>query len=158
MEVKINKEIRNYTETVFFGLSLRQFIFSAAACGVAVILYFLLRNRFGVETVSWICVLDALPMALFGFVRYHGMYLEGFIWAWIRSEVLMPSRLLFGNTNIYYQAFQPLIEKLRRPTEEPAICPGPYHFDIPAQLIDPDGSMPTTRLSDKSQKSKRGGA
>ena len=32
MEVKINKEIRNYTESMFFGLSLRQFIFSVLAC------------------------------------------------------------------------------------------------------------------------------
>ena len=36
LEVKINKEIRNYTESMFFGLSLRQFIFSVLACGVAV--------------------------------------------------------------------------------------------------------------------------
>ena len=35
MEVKINREIRNYTESMFFGLSLRQFIFSVLACGVA---------------------------------------------------------------------------------------------------------------------------
>ena len=27
MEVKINREIRNYTEAMFFGLSMRQFIF-----------------------------------------------------------------------------------------------------------------------------------
>ena len=40
MEVKINKEIRNYTEAIFFGLSLRQFIFSVLACGIAVGLYF----------------------------------------------------------------------------------------------------------------------
>ena len=33
MEVKINKEIRDYTESVYFGLSLRQFIFSILACG-----------------------------------------------------------------------------------------------------------------------------
>ena len=32
MEVKINREIRNYTESMFFGLSLRQFIFSVLAC------------------------------------------------------------------------------------------------------------------------------
>ena len=32
MEVKINKEIRNYTESMFFGLSLRQFVFSVLAC------------------------------------------------------------------------------------------------------------------------------
>ena len=41
MEVKINREIRNYTEAMFFGLSLRQFIFSACACVVAVGIYFL---------------------------------------------------------------------------------------------------------------------
>lgn len=40
MEVKINKEIRDYTEAIFFGLSLRQFIFSGLACGIAVGLYF----------------------------------------------------------------------------------------------------------------------
>lgn len=27
MEVKINREIRDYTESLFFGLSLRQFFF-----------------------------------------------------------------------------------------------------------------------------------
>ena len=55
MEVKINREIRNYTESMFFGLSLRQFIFSVLACGVAVGLYFLLRPYVGTETVSWVC-------------------------------------------------------------------------------------------------------
>ena len=28
MEVKINREIRNYTESMFFGLSMRQFIWA----------------------------------------------------------------------------------------------------------------------------------
>lgn len=36
MEVKINREIRNYTESMFFGLSMRQFVFSILACGVGV--------------------------------------------------------------------------------------------------------------------------
>ena len=43
MEVKINREIRNYTESMFFGLSLRQLIFSALAVAVAVGLYFLMK-------------------------------------------------------------------------------------------------------------------
>ena len=58
MEVKINREIRNYTESMFFGLSLRQFIFSVLACAVAVGLYFLLKPYLGTETVSWVCILD----------------------------------------------------------------------------------------------------
>ena len=62
MEVKINKEIRDYTEAIFFGLSLRQFIFSGLACGIAVGLYFLLHPYMSMETVSWICVLGAAPM------------------------------------------------------------------------------------------------
>ena len=50
MEVKINREIRNYTESMFFGLSLRQLIFSALAMAVAVGLYFLLKPYVGTET------------------------------------------------------------------------------------------------------------
>lgn len=59
MEVKINKEIRNYTESMFFGLSMRQFIFSALACIVAVGLYFMLKPYVGTETVSWLCIAKA---------------------------------------------------------------------------------------------------
>ena len=76
MEVKINREIRNYTESMFFGLSLRQFIFSVLACGVAVGLYFLLRPYVGTETVSWVCILGAAPFAALGFVKYNGMTAE----------------------------------------------------------------------------------
>ena len=76
MEVKINREIRSYTESMFFGLSMRQFIFSVLAIGVAVGLYFLLRPHFGVETVSWMCILGAVPFALLGFLNYHGMTAE----------------------------------------------------------------------------------
>lgn len=88
MEVKINKEIRNYTESMFFGRSLRQFIFSLLACGVAVGLYFILRPYFGIETLSWVCILGAAPFAVMGFVRYNGMTAEQFVWAWIKSEFL----------------------------------------------------------------------
>ena len=47
MEVKINKDVREYTESMFFGLSLRQFIFSFIALVVAVVIIFGL-NPFGV--------------------------------------------------------------------------------------------------------------
>ena len=110
MEVKINKEIRNYTESMFFGLSMRQFLFSVLACGVAVGLFFLLRGRFGTETVSWMCVLGASPFAVMGFVRYNGMTAEQFVWAWIKSEFIMPKKLLFVPENLYYEAMKNAIE------------------------------------------------
>ena len=79
MEVRINREIREYTESVFFGLSLRQFFFSALACAVAVGTYFLLRPVLGLEAVSWICIMAAFPFAMIGFVKYNGMSAEKFI-------------------------------------------------------------------------------
>ena len=110
MEVKINKEIRNYTESMFFGLSMRQFLFSVLACGVAVCLFFLLRGRFGTETVSWMCILGASPFAVMGFVRYNGMTAEQFVWAWIKSQFLMPKKILFAPENLYYEAMKNAIE------------------------------------------------
>ena len=110
MEVKINKEIRNYTESMFFGLSLRQFIFSVLACGVAMGLYFLLRSRFGTETLSWVCILGAFPFAAMGFIKYNGMTAEQFVWAWIKSEFLMPKKLMFLPDNLYYETMKPTIE------------------------------------------------
>lgn len=103
MEVKINKEIRDYTESVYFGLSLRQFIFSILACVMAVILYFVFRPYFGIETLSWLCILGAAPFAAIGFIKYNGMNAEEFLLAYIRSEFLTPKELTFRPTNYYYE-------------------------------------------------------
>ena len=111
LEVKINREIRNYTESMFFGLSMRQFFFSVAAMGVAVLLYFLLKPHFGTETVSWMCILGAAPFAALGFINYHGMTAEQFLWAWLRSEMLEPRELRFESENTYYEALKDTLEK-----------------------------------------------
>ena len=101
LEIKINKEIRDYQESIFMGLSLRQFIFAVLTVGVAIGVYFGLRNVLGTETVSWLCVVAAFPFAILGFVKYHGMTAEQFIRAYIQSEFLMPKQLTSKPTNLY---------------------------------------------------------
>ncbi|MDO4566090.1 MAG: PrgI family protein [Oscillospiraceae bacterium] len=101
MEVRINKEIRDYQESVFFGLSLRQFAFSLAAVLVAAALYFLLKEPLGVETAGWACVLAAFPFALCGFFRYNGMSAERFLLTFLRSAFICPKRLVFKADNLY---------------------------------------------------------
>ena len=110
MEVKINKDIRQYSESIFFGLSMRQFIFSILACLVAVGLYFILRPYFGIETLSWMCILGAAPFAILGFVKYNGMTAEQFLAAWFRSKFLMPSHFVFKSDNYYAMKYQNIIE------------------------------------------------
>jgi len=102
MEVRINREIRDYTESMFFGLSLRQFFFSVLAVGVAVGIYLGLNPILGTETTSWLCIVAAFPFAVLGFLKYNGMTAEKFVWAWIKSTFLIPKILTFGNTNFYY--------------------------------------------------------
>ena len=110
MEVKINREIRDYTEAMFFGLSLRQFIFSILAVGVAVGIYFGLKSHLGTETVSWMCVLGAAPFAAMGFIKYNGMTAERFILAWLRFSFLTPKRLTFRATNLYCEVMKYTLE------------------------------------------------
>jgi hypothetical protein len=96
---------------MFMGLSLRQTIFSVLAILVAVGLYFWLNPILGTETVSWVCVLGAAPFAVIGFVSYHGMPAEKFVWVWFRSEVLEPKQLCFRPNNLYYELMKDTIAK-----------------------------------------------
>ena len=114
MEVKINREIRNYTESMFFGLSMRQFVFSILAVGIAVLLFFVLKPMVGMETVSWMCILGAAPFAAMGFISYHGMTAEQFLWAWLRSEMLEPKEIRFEPVNLYYELLRESIEKTEK--------------------------------------------
>lgn len=106
MNAKINKEIRNYSESIFFGLSMRQFVFSLLAVLVAVGLYYLLSPYFGLETLSWMVILAAAPFAVMGFVSYHGMSAEQFLITWIRSELIEPRQLSVQVNNLYYEAMK----------------------------------------------------
>lgn len=110
MEVRINKEIRDYQESMFFGLSLRQCIFSLLAVAAAVGVYFAAHDAVGFD-VGWICILAAAPFAACGFVRYHGLTAEQFVVVWFRSEFLAPERLTCVPENTYAAAILPALEE-----------------------------------------------
>ena len=111
MQIQINKDIRKYSESVYFGLTMRQFVFSLLAVTVAVLLFFLLRNHFGTETVSWMCILGAAPFAALGFVNYHGMPAEKLLVVLLKSLVLEPKRLLFKPSSHYYELIKLIIKE-----------------------------------------------
>lgn len=110
MEIKVNKEIKNYKESIFFGLSFRQFLCSALALGAAVGVYFALSNVLDKETVSWLCIVCAAPIAVTGFFQYNGLNFEKFVWAVIKSEFLLSGVRLYKSRNIYNE----LLEEVKR--------------------------------------------
>ena len=111
MEIKINREIREYTESMFFGLNLRQFICSILACASGTGLYFWLKPKVGTEVVSWACILGALPFAVLGFLRYNGLTAEEFIWAWVKSGLISQKKLFFRPENLWFSLLAPITEK-----------------------------------------------
>lgn len=96
MQIKSTKDIRDYQEVVYFGLSLRQLVCAALAILAAGSCYFLFRERLPGEVVSWISIVAAVPFAAFGFVKWHGMNMEQLIPMWYRS-------LFCLNRTIYYR-------------------------------------------------------
>ena len=91
MEIKIPKEIRRHKETIFFGLSTRQFVCSMLAVGSAVGVYFVTKSWFGTE------------IAVGGFFNYNDLNFEQFVWAWFKSQVLFAQPRVFKAENIYCQ-------------------------------------------------------
>ena len=81
-------------------------------CGRLFVRYWLLVRRWGCTSgsiPSWVCMLGAAPFAALGFVSYHGMPAEKFLWVWFRSEILEPKVIRFQPTNLYYEIMKDTI-------------------------------------------------
>ena len=109
MEIRINKEIKDYHESLFFGLSMRQFLCSIGAIGAAVGIYFGLKDIFNKETVSWLCIVCAAPLAAAGFFAYNGMNFEQFVMAYIYSEFICSGVRKYESENCLYELYREVI-------------------------------------------------
>ena len=110
MEIRINKVIKDYHESLFMGLSMRQFICSLGAVGAAVGIYFGLSNVLDKETVSWLCIVCAAPLAAAGFFKYNGMNFEQFVIAYIYSEFICSGVRTYQSENYIYDAYKEVLK------------------------------------------------
>ena len=106
MEININKDIREYTEGVFFGLNLRQLICSGLAVASAVAVYFSARGSFTNDVITYFCIAAALPFAAIGFIKYNGMPMEKIFEAFMKDNFIVPRRLIIKSNNIYKEALK----------------------------------------------------
>ena len=118
MEVRINKEVRNYTESIFFGLNARQFFFSVLACISALFAYMVTGRYFGTEIVSWICILAALPFGLLGFVCFQQMNAEEILRHVLWSLILEHRDLYDKPFDLYYEISKEIRRRDRKESLE----------------------------------------
>jgi hypothetical protein len=55
--------------------------------------------------------LVAIPFGGLGFIEYHGMKFEQFVWAWTKYQLLIPKKLTFMPTNLYYESLKRTLKK-----------------------------------------------
>ena len=113
MQVNINKEFQHYEEDVFMGLSLRQLLWSGAAIGTAVAVYFGLQPVLGQETVSWVCIVAAAPFAMAGFFQYDQMTIWQFLKAVFVTEFLRSGPRVWVAENRFEAVLHPQKKKRR---------------------------------------------
>ena len=118
MEVRINKEVRSYTEAIFFGLNPRQLVFSAIACVAALITYFVASRFFNTEIVSWLCILAALPFGALGFITFQQMKTEDILKHCLYSISLQGRKLIDKPWNLYYEISHEIRNKDRKESLE----------------------------------------
>lgn len=107
LQVNINKEFQHYEEDVFMGLSLRQLLWSGAAIGTAVGVYFGLQPVLGQETVSWVCIVAAAPFAMAGFFQYDQMTIWQFLKAVFVTEFVRSGSRVWKAENRFEAVLDP---------------------------------------------------
>lgn len=98
-EIELNKEVLDYKESIFFGLSLRQFICAGLAVMIAVIVWFMTREILAKEIRSWLCLSLACPFAAAGFFSFNGLTSEQFMWQIIKTCLIYRGRRVYKAVN-----------------------------------------------------------
>lgn len=115
MNIANRNEIRDIKGVVYFGLSIRKFVFAAfamiAGCYTGFKLYV---ANIPSQLVGLGVMLAAAPFAIFGFLRWHGMYPEQIIPTIIRSRITHGNRLYFRPDNHYKYLSQQALKFERR--------------------------------------------
>lgn len=105
IEIRIPKEIKNYREKFFFGLTVRQCICAAVALLLCVPLYIFGGKILPQELISWLVLIVAAPLMLVGFFKYNDMTFEKFAAEWLYFN-FSPQKRVY--------AYEPVFMELRK--------------------------------------------
>ncbi len=100
MEIKVNKEIMDYHESILLGLNMREILSIVVSASCAGAVYFLLKDRLSTGITGWICLAVAAPGVVFGFIKVNGVPFEKFITSYLRYWTA-PRTRVFISENFY---------------------------------------------------------
>lgn len=114
MEIKLNKDLQQCTDTIAMGLNFRQAVFGGIGLILSAGAYFLSMKVWGwhQEAASWLCILIGAPFAALGFITYNGMSFERLVLTWLKFFYLCPHKLVCRLENALYPLDQQKISKM----------------------------------------------
>lgn len=99
IEVKVPKEIKEYKEKFWAGLTVRQLISCTIALIIIVPLYFFGNKIMNEELVGWFCMFLGVFIGAFGFYNHNGMNFENFVVA-ILKTFLMQNKSIYSRKTL----------------------------------------------------------
>ena len=73
MYVKVPKEIKDYDEKLFLGLTTPQLIWGGIACATGIVEFIIFKYIISTQIVSWIIIFTVIPIFLIGWQKKDGM-------------------------------------------------------------------------------------
>ena len=113
MNDEIGPDLREISETIWFGLNMRQLISSVTGIVLAVMIWMLCRDRMGQQYTSWLCCAAVAPCACIGFVKVQGQPFERFALSWLKFAFLESKELPFRSNDINVKLLSKRREKLK---------------------------------------------
>ena len=119
IDIRMPKEVRDYKEKIYFGLTTKQLICSALVLLINVPLYWYGREIIGDDLIGWVVIIVACPFFAIGFIKYNGLKFEELMIAIIKFELLAPQKRKVKTKNFYeimdnYILTQEAIQKNKR--------------------------------------------
>lgn len=87
LEIQLNRDIRDYKDKLWWGMTGRQIGFTLLGLAVGIVLYFL-TNRLGVTVAAACCTIGVILFLALGFFKWRGQPLEVFLKIWIRGNIM----------------------------------------------------------------------
>lgn len=101
IEIRIPKEIKEFKEKLFFGMTIRQLVATIVAIGINVPLYIKGKEYLGDDLTSWLVIIIAIPISLLGFFKYNQMPFERFIKVMLEFHFILPQKSSYKTENLY---------------------------------------------------------
>ncbi len=92
MQVKVYKELSNFSPKVVGPLTLRQFVACVIGIPVCYFLYTTFNPMFGRDVAIMIAAIPGIIMGLIGWARPYGMWIEKFVMMYVKTRLLPPHK------------------------------------------------------------------